>query len=78
MIPTRDRSQLAELEGRQVSVALDDGSRLDDCQLMSAGRKGAPSLWLVAGGDDVFVPLERVIEVWEAPDPSPCAPSKAE
>jgi hypothetical protein len=68
---------LAELEGRQVSVALDDGSRLDDCQLMSAGRKGALSLWLVAGGDDVFVPLTRVIEVWEAPDPSSCLPSKA-
>jgi hypothetical protein len=78
VIPTRYPSQLAELEGRQVSVALDDGSRLDDCHLMSAGRKGAPSLWLVAGGDDLFIPLGRVVDVWEAPDPSPCPPSKTE
>lgn len=78
MITTRDPSRMAGLEGRQVSVALDDGSRLDDCQLMSAGRKGAPSLWLVAGGDDVFIPLERVVEVWEAPDPSSWAPPMAE
>lgn len=69
MTTTRDLSQLVEFEGRQVNVALVDGSRLDDCQLVSSGRRGAPSLWLVSGGADLFVPLHRVIEVWEAAGP---------
>ena len=54
-------------EGRQVSVALDDGSRIDDCQLVSSGRHGVESLWLFVNGADRFVSLDRVIDVWEAP-----------
>ena len=57
---------LRQWEGRQVSVALADGSRLDDCQLVSAGRDGANSLWLFANGADVFVALSDVTAVWEA------------
>jgi hypothetical protein len=57
---------LRQWEGRQVSVALTDGSRLDDCQLVSAGRNGAGSLWLFTNGSDVFVPLAQVTAVWEA------------
>ena len=37
---------LRQWEGRQVSVALADGSRIDDCQLVSAGRCAAGTLWL--------------------------------
>ena len=55
--------QLRSLEGRRVSVALRDGSRIDDCQLVAAGR-GCTSLWLYAG-TDVFVPLRQVIDLWE-------------
>ena len=54
------------LEGRQVSVALSNGSRIDDCQLVSAPRAGAPKLWLFSNGDDVFVTLADVVDIWEA------------
>lgn len=62
-------TRLAGLEGCQVSVALDDGSRIDDCQLVSGGRHGVDTLWLFTNGTDRFVPLRRVVDVWEAPCP---------
>ena len=43
-------SELRCLEGRQVSVALADGSRIDDCQLVSAGRYGTGTVWLFSDG----------------------------
>lgn len=58
-------SELRSLEGRQVSVALADGSRIDDCQLVSAGRPGTQTLWVFCNGTDTFVPLLDVLEVWE-------------
>ena len=63
---------LRMFEGSQVSVSLRDGSRLDDCQLVSAGRSGTTTLWLFSNGDDVFVPQTDVIDVWEVL-PSSCA-----
>jgi hypothetical protein len=57
---------LKSMEGRQVSVALRDGGRIDDCQLVSSGRCRLGSLWLFSNGEDVFVPLSDVIDVWEA------------
>ena len=66
MTATRDQSSLGELlQGRQVSVALDDGSRIDDCQLVSYGRHNVATVWLVADGADVFIPVDRVVEIWE-------------
>ncbi len=54
---------LRTLEGRMVNVALADGSRFDDVALVSArGTK----LWIFDGGEDTFIPVERVLEVWEA------------
>ena len=41
-----------QLEGHHVSVSLADGSRLDDCELVSAGRGHASTLWLHDGHDD--------------------------
>jgi hypothetical protein len=38
---TKPMTELTELEGSRVSLALRDGSRLDDCQLVSTGRKPA-------------------------------------
>lgn len=67
MSPREQSALLARFEGRQVSVALDDGSRIDDCQLVSGGRNGVATLWLFANGADRFVPLHRVVDVWEAP-----------
>jgi hypothetical protein len=61
------RSTLRILEGQQVSVALRDGARIDDCQLVSAGRATTSTLWLFSNGADVFVDLGDVVEVWEAP-----------
>ena len=58
-------SSLYSLEGRQVSVALRDGIRIDDCQLVSAPRANAETLWLFSNGDDVFVDVTDVIDVWE-------------
>ena len=54
-------------EGRQVCVALRDGSRVDDCQLVSAGRLPTHTLWLFSNGLDVFIPIGQVLDVWEAP-----------
>jgi len=56
---------IGHLEGRRVNLALIDGSRLDDCELVSAGH-GAPTLWLFVNGSDVFVPMAEVIDAWEA------------
>jgi hypothetical protein len=57
---------LRMFEGSQVSVSLRDGSRLDDCQLVSAGRTGTRTMWLFSNGDDVFVAQDDVIDVWES------------
>jgi hypothetical protein len=58
-------AKLQSLEGRRVSLALADGSRIDDCQLVSGGRRGTRSLWLFADGQDRFVPLPDVLDCWE-------------
>jgi hypothetical protein len=57
---------LKPLEGHRVCLALRDGRRFDDCQLVSAGRASAPTLWLYTNGADAFVPVEDVLDVWEA------------
>jgi hypothetical protein len=62
------------LEGRHVSVALLDGSRIDDCELVSAGHHGMQSLWLYSNGADTFVPLGDVTDLWEV---IPAGPGRA-
>lgn len=57
---------LRELEGRQVSLALVDGSRIDDATLVSAGRGHTRTLWLFDAGNDVFIPIDDVQLGWEA------------
>lgn len=57
------------LEGHRVSVALTDGSRIDDCELVSGSRHGVQSLWLYSNGADTFVALGHVTDVWEVPPP---------
>jgi hypothetical protein len=54
------------LEGHRVSIALTNGSRIDDCALISAGRGGDDRLWLYSNGADTFVPLAEVTDLWEA------------
>ena len=60
------KDRLRQWEGRQVTVALADGSRIDDCQLVSVGRKTAGTLWLFTNGADLFVCIDDVTAVWEA------------
>jgi hypothetical protein len=55
--------QLRKLEGRTVHLALADGSRLDDVSLVSARRN---TLWVFTNGQDTFVPIESVLDVWES------------
>jgi hypothetical protein len=57
------RRGLRDLEGRLVHLALANGSRLDEVALISAGRS---SLWIFSNGEDVFVPVEGVLDAWEA------------
>ena len=51
------------LEGCRVSLALVNGSRIDDCALISAGR--GDRLWVYSNGSDTFVPLDQVTDLWE-------------
>ncbi len=53
-----------KLEGRTVNVALADGSVLDRVPLVLARRN---ALWVVRDGEDAFLPLDRVVGVWDAP-----------
>ena len=58
-------NDLKHLEGRHVSLALADGSRIDDCELVSSGRTRANSLWLFLNGRDTFIPHNDVVDLWE-------------
>jgi len=65
---------LRHLEGRRVSLVLTDGSRILDAQLISAGRPGLSSAWILIDGTDSFIPVMTVTEVREiSPAPSQAA-----
>lgn len=66
MRPTTTQFDVQKLEGRRVHVALADGSVLGPVPLVLARRN---TLWVVADGEDTFVPLDRVVDVWGAPPP---------
>ena len=46
-----------------MSLALIDGTRLDACSPVSAGRASARTLWVFADGDDTFIPVDEVTDV---------------
>jgi hypothetical protein len=58
--------ELRALEGRRVGLAVRGGRRIDDCQLVSAGRGPARTLWVFADRADAFVRLDDVVDLWEA------------
>jgi hypothetical protein len=58
--------ELRTFEGHQVCLALADGSRIDDCSLVSAGRSRARRVWLFVNGLDVFIRPADVVAVWES------------
>lgn len=53
---------LRSLEGRRVGVALADRTCIDEAvfEAVVSGK-----LWLHAAGEDVFVPLPDVVDMWE-------------
>jgi hypothetical protein len=61
---TQPRSELQGLEGRKVCVALVDGSRIDDCQLVSIGRGRVDTLWVYTHTGDSFIPFTDVVDIW--------------
>ena len=67
------KRHLQLIEGEQVSVSLRDGRRIDDCNLVSSGRRQVDSLWLYVNGEDVFVAHDNVIDIWNAHGDRPCA-----
>jgi prepilin-type processing-associated H-X9-DG protein len=67
---TRSRFDVQKLEGRTVNVALADGSVLGPVPLVLARQN---TLWIVSEGEDTFVPLDRVVNVWDAPPFRPSA-----
>ena len=48
------------------AIHLAGGNRIDDCQLISAGRPGTSTVWVFTAGSDTFVPTADVLDVWEA------------
>lgn len=65
-VTSERRNHIRSFEGRTVSVALTDGTRLDHCQLVSAGRHRTRTLWVFDNGADLFVALDAVVDVWES------------
>jgi hypothetical protein len=63
---TDRRAMMLALQGRRVSMALAGGSRIDDCMLISAATRRIDELWVFLNGQDVFVPLAEITEIWEA------------
>jgi len=59
---TDQHAALRRLEGRTVHVALAGGSRLDDVELVSARHN---TCWVYSNGEDLFLPVGDVLEVWE-------------
>jgi len=60
---SEQHAALRKLEGRTVHVALAGGSRLDEVELVSTRRS---TCWVFVNGEDLFVPVDDVLEVWEA------------
>ena len=54
-------------EGRQVSLSLVSGSRIDDCQMVSAAGGPTENVWVFSNGVDRFVALSEVVDCWEVP-----------
>jgi hypothetical protein len=59
---------LKRLEGHHVGLALADGSRIDDWELVSVGGGAPDTAWVWnMKGSHAFVPLGQVADFWEVP-----------
>jgi hypothetical protein len=66
-------SNLRSIEGQQVNIALRDGTRIDDCNLVSSGCNRLDNLWVFVNGEDVFVARANVLDVWQTDNHRPWA-----
>ena len=66
-------TNLRSYEGEQINIALRDGTRLDDCNLVSGGRNRLDNLWLFVNGEDLFVPRCDVVDIWQTSSDRPWA-----
>ena len=55
--------ELGALEGDRVDLILRDGTRLDDCLLVSRGRLWAKSIWVVSDEIDHFIHRRDILSV---------------
>ena len=58
---------LRGLEGRRVGLSLVDGTRIDECQLVSVAPTGHRTVWVYRNGEDAFIPLGDICDAWPAP-----------
>ena len=58
---------LRALEGRDVTLALSHGRRIDAASLVSAGRGDPETVWVFTDGADEFVPVAEIVDFFEAP-----------
>ena len=65
VVTERRRARLRALQGQRVTVALRNGTRIDDARLVSACSGRRQSLWLFDNGADRFVALDDVLELWD-------------
>ena len=56
-------TRLHSLRGRNVSLVLRDGTRIDDCRLVSTSRSSTSTVWLVSDGADLFVRRDEPLAV---------------
>ena len=61
---TGKKTALRDLEGTHVCVALRDGTRIDDCMLVSVGGGSVSTMWVFTNGDDRFVRHDDVLDIW--------------
>ena len=66
VVAERRRARLRALQRQRVTVALRNGTRIDDARLVSACSGRRQSLWLFDNGADRFVALlDDVLELWD-------------
>jgi hypothetical protein len=57
--------ELRGLEGREVTLALSRGRRIDAASLVSAAPGRAETVWLFVEGADEFVPVAEIVDFFE-------------
>jgi hypothetical protein len=54
------------MEGRCVCLSLVDGTRIDECQVISVAPTSGGTVWVYTNGEDAFIPIGDICDTWEA------------